>query len=189
MPKAYDRVDWNFLKAVLIAMNFNDRWVNWIMVCVTSVRYTLLINGNISQSFTPRKGLRQGDPLSPYLFLFCANILSLALMKVENQQRIKGVKIGWTGIPFTHLFFANDALLFFQHDNQSLIHIQDTLNWYCSLSGQSINFSNSDLYCTPNMVEGMKVSLAQILGVNLVQSPNKYLGLNFMLRGKRIADF
>ena len=94
MPKAYDRVDWNFLKAVLIAMNFNDRWVNWIMVCVTSVRYTLLINGNISQSFTPRKGLRQGEPLSPYLFLFCANILSLALMKVENQQRIKGVKIG-----------------------------------------------------------------------------------------------
>ena len=94
MSKAYDRVDWNFLKAVLIAMNFNDRWVNWIMVCVTSVRYTLLINGNISQSFTPRKGLRQGDPLSPYLFLFCANILSLALMKVENQQRIKGVKIG-----------------------------------------------------------------------------------------------
>ena len=94
MSKAYDRVDWNFLKAVLIAMNFHDRWVNWIMGCVTSVHYTLLINGNISQSFTPRKGLRQGDPLSPYLFLFCANILSLALMKVENQQRIRGVKIG-----------------------------------------------------------------------------------------------
>ena len=94
MSKAYDRVDWNFLKAVLIAMNFNDRWVNWIMGCVTSVQYTLLINGNTSQSFTPRKGLRQGDPLSPYLFFFCANILSLALMKVENQQRIRGVKIG-----------------------------------------------------------------------------------------------
>lgn len=88
MSKAYDRVDWNFLKAVLIAMNFNDRWVQWIMEWVTSVHYTLLINGNLSQSFYPKKGLRQGDPLSPYLFLMCANILSLALLKAENQRRI-----------------------------------------------------------------------------------------------------
>lgn len=51
MSKAYDRIDWNFLKAVLGAMNFNDRWVQWIMECVTSVHYTLLINGNLSQSF------------------------------------------------------------------------------------------------------------------------------------------
>ena len=91
MRKAYDRVDWNFLKAVLIAMNFNDRWVQWIMECVTSMHYTLLINGNLSRSFYPKKGLWQGDPLSPYLFLMCANILSLALLKAENQKRIKGV--------------------------------------------------------------------------------------------------
>ena len=93
MTKAYDRFNWNFLKAIPMAMNFNDRWVKWIMECVTSVQYTLLINGNITQSFTPRKGLRQGDPLSPYLFLMCANILSQALMKAKNQKRIKGVKI------------------------------------------------------------------------------------------------
>ena len=61
------------------------------MECVTSMHYTLLINGNLSRSFYPKKGLWQGDPLSPYLFLMCANILSLALLKVENQKRIKGV--------------------------------------------------------------------------------------------------
>ena len=159
------------------------------MEFVTTIQYTLLINGNISKSFTPRKGLRQGNPLSSYLFLICANILSLALMKAENQKRIRGVKIDRNGISFTHLFFVDDALLFFQQDNQSLIHIQEILNWYCSLSGQSINLSNFDLYCSPNMEEEVKGTLAQDLSVNLVQSPSKYLSLNFMLRGKRIADF
>jgi len=106
MTKAYDRVDWSFLKAILLAMNFNDRWVQWIMECVTSVQYTLLINGNITQSFTPRKGLRQGYPISPYLFLMCANIFSLALMKAKNQKRIRGIKIGKNGISLTRLFFC-----------------------------------------------------------------------------------
>ena len=101
----------------------------------------------------------------------CANILSLALMKAENQKRIRGVKISRNGISFTHLFFADDALLFFQQDNQSLINIQEILNWYCSLSGQSINLSKSDMYCSPNMEEKVKGVLAQNLGVNLVQSP------------------
>lgn len=189
MTKAYDRIDWNFLKVVIIAMNLNGRQVKWIIECATSVQYTLLINGNITQSFTPRKGLRQEDPLSSYLFLMCVNILSLALMKAKNQKRIKGVKIGRNGISFTHLFFANDALLFFQKDNQSLTYIQDILNWYCSLSRQSINLSKSDLYCSPYMVEEEKETLAQNLGVSLVQTPSKYLGINFMLKGKRIADF
>lgn len=163
MNKAYDRVDWKFLKAILNTMNFSENWVNWILECVTTVRYTLLINGNLSQSVTLKKGLRQGDPISPFLFLMYANILSLALMKVENQKRIKGVQIGRHGIPITHLFFADNALLFFKHNAHSLANIQDILNWYCSLSGKSINISKFDLYCSPNMAEEDKVLLAQSL--------------------------
>ena len=189
MSKAYDRIDWHFLKAILIAMNFNDRWVQWIMECVTSVHYTLLINGNISQSFYPKKGLRQGDPLSPYLFLMCANILSLALLKAENQKRIKGVQLGRNSISFTHLFFVNDSLLFFKFDNHSLANIQEILNWYCSLPGQSINLSKFDLFCSPNMSDEAKEALAHALQVNLVQFPSKYLGINFKLKGKRVVDF
>lgn len=123
------------------------------MECVTSVHYALLINGNLSHSFYPKKGHRQGDPLSPYLFLMCANILSLALLKAENQKRIKGVQLGRIGISFTHLFFVEDSLLFFKNDNQSLTNIQDILTWYCSLLGQSISLTKSDLYCSPNMTD------------------------------------
>ena len=65
MSKAYARVDWSFLRVILLTMNFSPIWVNWIMESVTTVTYTLLINGSPSQSFKPKKGLRQGDPLSP----------------------------------------------------------------------------------------------------------------------------
>ena len=99
-------MNWNFLKAVLIAMNFDSKWINWIMECVTTIQYTLLMNGSLSKSFKPMKGLRQGNPLSPYLFLFCANILSIFLLKAESLNRIKRVKMGRNGSTFTHLFFA-----------------------------------------------------------------------------------
>ena len=80
-------------------------------------------------------------------------------------------------------------MLFFKHDAHSLANIQNILNWYCSLSGQSINLSKSDMYCSPNMAEEVNVNLAQSLQVNLVQSPSKYLGRNLMLKGMRVADF
>ena len=105
MCKAYGRVNWNFLKAVMLAMNFSNTWVNWIMECVTTVKYTLLINGIPTQTIHPTRGNKQGDPISPYLFLLWANILSIALSQVENIRLIKGIFIGRKGVSFTHLFF------------------------------------------------------------------------------------
>ncbi|XP_050278159.1 uncharacterized protein LOC126719671 [Quercus robur] len=189
MSKAYDRVDWTFLKAVLTVMKFEERWIQWIMECVTSVSYTLLVNGNLTSSFKPSQGLRQGDPLSPYLFLFCANILSIALLQAENQKQLKGVKIGRNGLSFTHLLFADDSLFFFKKDDMSVTKLIAILDWYCSISGQKINLAKSDLYCSPNMAAVDKESLASRLHVNLVQNPTKYLGMTFKMRGNRCADF
>ena len=165
MCKAYDRVNWNFLKAVLLSMNFSYKWVNWVMQCDTSVQFSFLINGSPSKLFNPSRGLRQGDPISPYLFLFCANILSLALTKEENQKR---TKVGRNGISFTHLFFVDDSLLFSQNDNASLRNLRKTILWYCSISGQSINLNKSDLFCSLNIPQEIQVSLANFLQVNLV---------------------
>ena len=126
MCKAYDRVNWNFLKVVMLAMNFSNTWVNWIMEWVTIVKYTLLINGIPTQTIHPTRGNKQGDPISPYLFLLWANILSIALTQAENIRLIKGISIGRQGVSFTHLFFADDSLFFFQKDKSSLTK-------YCSI--------------------------------------------------------
>lgn len=151
MSKTYDRVNWNFLKAVLLSMNFSNKWVDWIMECVTSVQYSLLINGNPTKAFNISRGLRQGDPIFPYLFLFCTNILSIALTKEENQKKIKGIIVGRNGVSFTHLLFVDDSFFFFQNDRISPTNLRNTILWYCSISGQCINFDKSDMFCSPNI--------------------------------------
>lgn len=86
----------------------------------------------------------------------------------------------------SHLFFANDYLLFFKKDNKSF---QNILQWYCNLSGQNINLAKSYLFCSPNMPKDEQISLPKSLQVNLVLTPSKYLGLDFKLRGKIVSDF
>lgn len=110
-------------------------------------------------------------------------------MQAERNKEIKGVKLGRQGQTFTHLLFADDSLLFFQKDKYIVPNIQKIVSWYCNLSGQCINLSKSDLFCSPNMAEVEKVALAQSLQINLVQQPSKYLGMKFKLRGNRVADF
>ena len=81
LPKAYDHVDWGFLEKVLLKLGFQSQWVQRIMSCISSVHYTVRFNGVPSASFTPTRGLRQGDPLSPFLFLFVADGFSTLLQK------------------------------------------------------------------------------------------------------------
>lgn len=127
MCEAYDSLSWKFLKVVLISMNFSSTWLNWVVECVTTVQYTLLITGSPTQAFTPSRDLRQGDPISPYLFLLCANILSLTLIQAENQKKIKGIKVGRCGITFSRLFFVDNSLFFFQNDKSTLSNLKNII--------------------------------------------------------------
>ena len=112
MSKAYDRIEWPFVQVVLTTMGFPNCMVSVIMRCISSVSYQILINGQPSKSFQPERGLRQGDPISLYLFILCANVLSgLIHMEVHNG-RIHGLRVARKSPQISHLQFADDSLVF-----------------------------------------------------------------------------
>ena len=93
MSKAYDKVEWSYMEKVLIKMGFHDRWVKLMMVCITTTFYSILINGEPHGHITPTRGLRQGDPLSPYLFLMCTEGLHGLINKAATNGVIQGVSL------------------------------------------------------------------------------------------------
>jgi hypothetical protein len=93
-------------------MGFAEQWVHLIMACVKTVSYSVLINGQPHGKIVPTRGIRQGDPISPYLFILCAEGLSSLIQKAEENKHLSGVPITPGGTTLSHLFFADDSLLF-----------------------------------------------------------------------------
>lgn len=104
MSKAHDRVEWRFLEVVLRRMDFDERWIALVMMCVTSVHYAILVNGEPCGHIIPMRGLRQGDPLSPYLFLLFAEVLSLLITNANREGFLSGVPSSKKGQKISHLF-------------------------------------------------------------------------------------
>ena len=114
ISKAYDRVEWPFLEKIMEKLGFPPRWIERVMSCVTTPSFSVLVNGKPHGMIHPAREIRQGDPLSPYLFLLCAEGFTALLAKVELDEKITGVSI-YRGAPKdTNLLFTDDSLLFYQ---------------------------------------------------------------------------
>ena len=146
MSKAYDRVEWKYLEQIMIRMGFAKRWVALMMECISTVSYLILINGNPTQIIHPTRGIRQGDPLSLYLFLFCTEGLHSLLQHSADSGQIRGVSICKLGPRLTHLFFADDSLLFCRSIISECQKIQESLSSYEKASGQQLNRAKSSLF-------------------------------------------
>ncbi|KAL0413946.1 UNVERIFIED_CONTAM: putative mitochondrial protein [Sesamum radiatum] len=114
LSKAYDRVEWTFLERVLDKLGFHSRFVALILSCVSTVSYSYLLDGKKFGYLHSQRGLRQGDPLSQYLFLFCAEAFSHLITRAKNNGDLCGVAISRHGPWVSHLLFADDTLIFCQ---------------------------------------------------------------------------
>ncbi|XP_060968817.1 uncharacterized protein LOC115701983 [Cannabis sativa] len=183
MSKAYDRVEWKFIEKMMLKMGFKTEWVNIVLKCVSSVRYSFQINDSIHGEVVPTRGLRQGDPLSPYLFLICAEGLSSLIKQAESKKEIFGLKVVREAPSISHLFFADDSLLFLDANEGSLHKIQQILALYSRCSGQVINFNKYILYFSSNTPEETRKLFAEALNMRITEAIEKYLGLP-MIGGK-----
>jgi hypothetical protein len=178
VEKAYDHVNWEFLLYLLQRCGFPLRWRKWIWFCISTVRFSILINGCPSGFFPSSRGLRQGDPLSPLLFVIVMEALSRLMDRTVQGRLLFGFTMGSSverEVMVSHLLFANDTLIFCDANPSKIEHLGCVLTWFEAISGLKINLGKSEMVPVgevPNMEE-----LVCILGCKQASLPMKYLGL------------
>ena len=136
MENAYDRLEWSFVYKVLQAFHFPPNLIKVIMSCVTSTRISILFNGGALEPFKLSRELRQGDQISPYLFILCMEFLGHSIEeKCVNGDWVL-LKASRENIGISHLFFADDLILFVKVEEKACEAISKLLNKFCEESGQ-----------------------------------------------------
>ena len=158
-------------------MGFRSRWIDLIMNCVTTVSYRIRVNGELSEMFKPERGLRQGDPLSPYLFLLCAEGFSALLSQAEQNGRLQGVKVCQRALSVSHLLFADDSLILFRANGSDAQHVQGILDLYEECSGQMINKEKSAIMFSPNTRSDVREAVMRELSIRKETMNERYLDL------------
>lgn len=189
ISKACDRVEWIYLKENVLRLGFDNAWVELILRCISSTSFTiLLINGEQKGNFGSNRGLRQGDPLSPYLFLLVAEGLSHLIVDANNNGNRTGMVCS-NGPLISHLLFTNDSLIFCKANEQQLIFLKNLLKIYEEASGECVNFSKSAITFSKRVSGDKKDFLSNILGVKKVDDFGKYLGIPSMLTKNKTKNF
>ncbi|KAL9690982.1 hypothetical protein QQ045_011399 [Rhodiola kirilowii] len=140
MSKAYDCVEWPFLEQLLCRMGFAAGWIRRVMTCVRTVSYQIKVNGDVSTVIMPNRGLRQGDPLSPYLFLFCTEWLNAKIVEAVSRKNITGISVYRKAPVISHLFFSDDSIFYLKAEKGEAENLQYILRLYEKIAGQKINY-------------------------------------------------
>ena len=173
----------------MIKLGFPEVWVDRVMTCVSYPSFSVLINGKPYGLIHPSRGIRQGDPLSPYLFLLCAEGFTSLLERAELDGIIHGVSICRQAPSISHLLFADDSLFFCQAKDKETKVIMEILKLYAEVSGQCINMEKSSIYFSSNTSLQHRDVIKALLGVNEVDRFESYLGLPTLVGWKKYHTF
>ncbi|KAJ9704891.1 hypothetical protein PVL29_003103 [Vitis rotundifolia] len=178
IEKAYDSINWQFLMKVLEKMGFGHKWRGWIWSCLSSAKFSVLINGVPAGFFPSSKGLRQGDPLSPYLFVMGMEVLDVLIRRAVEGGFLSGCNIRGGRRPplhIAHLFFADDTIVFCEPNKEHLTYLSWILFWFEAASGLRINLAKSEIIPVGEVDEIEE--LAVEIGCKVGTLPSLYLGL------------
>ncbi|KAJ9701691.1 hypothetical protein PVL29_006878 [Vitis rotundifolia] len=178
IEKAFDSINWNFLMKVMTKMGFGSHWLAWIWWCISSATFSILVNGTPAGFFPNSRGLRQGDPISPYLFILGMEVLSALINRAVEGGFISGCRLHGSGgieMNVSHLLFADDTIIFCEARKEYMTYLSWILAWSEAASGLKINLAKSELIPMGEVadLEDMAVELGCRVGV----LPSKHLGL------------
>ena len=176
LEKAYDRLEWHFIRDILHLYKIPYQLVKLIMSCVSSSSISVLFNGGKLDPFLPSRGIRQGDPMSPYLFILCMEMLGFLISGKCEAKLWDPVKASRNGLAFSHLFFADDLVLFAKADLKNCCHIREAFDSFYELSRQKVSFHKSKVYFSPNVSQDSRAEFCEVLGFSSTPNLGKYLG-------------
>lgn len=153
------------------ALGFRPQWIQLVMLCVRTVKFKVVLGGDSVGPIIPERGLRQGCPLSPYLFIIDAEGFSSLIRRYDGRGLIHGCRITQAAFSISHLFFVDDSYLFFRASASECEAIMELLDKYNTASSQTVDFQKSTICARLNVIEE--------------NDQAKYLGMPIMVAGTK----
>ncbi|KAL5568331.1 hypothetical protein UlMin_024906 [Ulmus minor] len=188
LQKAYDRLSWQFLEKFLQAFGFHLTWIHWVITCCSTISMTLMLNGAPIHNFAPKHGLRQGDPLSPYLLIIVMEVLSRLINQKVDNGLISRFRLSRGTPALHHIFFADDVFLMGKCSVNEALHFKECLDVFCGWSGQAFNPQKSNIFFNSVVNRLVAGLVAAMMGFSRITPNSVYLGLP-LFRSRKIKDF
>ncbi|KAG6469540.1 hypothetical protein ZIOFF_070469 [Zingiber officinale] len=188
MAKAYDRVQWGVLFRVMAAFGFSEAVIAFIRRCVTSSWFSVLVNGQLSGFFRSQRGLRQGDPISPFLFILAAELFSRGIEALFAAYPGMAYATG-CDMRVSHLAYADDVVIFLNGSLDCVRRGKEFLDRYEAQSGQAINAEKSSFFPSRCISDRRRQQIAAVTGFGLGERPMLYLGVPIISGNKRTVHF
>jgi exonuclease III len=177
ISKAFDKLNWEYMRAMLIAFGFDQSWVSWIMNLTSSAFFSILINGIPSRTFSPSRGIRQGDPLSPFLFIIMAEGLGRSIQAAIEGNRLKGLPLHGISPPISHSQFVDDSLLMGTPTVREANTLLDILQAFADASGLECNKEKSQIFFFNTPLQSNITSLISLASEGAPFRPNTWASL------------
>ncbi|KAK7282263.1 hypothetical protein RIF29_10909 [Crotalaria pallida] len=189
LEKAYDRLRWDFIQETLYLVGLNPNLINIIMHCISSSSMCVNWQGDFSSVFYPARGIRQGDPLSPYIFVLCMDKLFHLIQDSIDSSDWKPLAMGRGGPKISQLFFTDDIILVAEASLEQASVVSNILQKFCATSGQNVSFHKSSVFFSKNVSSDRAEEISNILNIPMAHDLGKYLGIPIIHNKEAISSY